>query len=409
MSIVDFGPLIKYYRTQRRMTQKELAEGICSIPHLSKIEHTSKEGNRETVALLLQRLGIEIEDVASKDEEIKALLGEFDNQMTFQIKAEADRVFSRLSELGNLIPFSSHIYTYELYKYRYLLFKGDDRDAEAQQELLKKHLKNFSRQERNLFDYFTSIHLMRHAKYHEADAILEKLDAEQAGGINLGEFLYHRAFAKGYTLQSGYAIYFGKKALQHFMEQHNFRRILHTLMLLGINYTHSNIYEEASACFEHLIRNAELLNEKELLPYVYHNMGLLQKKRKNAAQAIYFFEKSLSLQQEKGFNYLVTLNTLGETRFVEGDTAGAKKCFVEVFDLAAQLDSKKYLLLSTFYLMLDDGDPASFEYLESKVIPLLEEGKEHKDDLAHFYKLLADYFTREEKFEQAVYYLNKMT
>ncbi|WP_082687066.1 helix-turn-helix domain-containing protein [Bacillus sp. FJAT-27445] len=406
---MDFGPLIKYYRTQRRMTQKELAEGICSIPHLSKIEHNSKEGNKETMALLLERLGIEIEDVACKDEEIKTLLNEFDNQMTFQIKAQADHVYSRLLELGSLIPFSSHIYTYELYKYRYMLFKGNDSEAEAQQELLRKHLKNFTRQERNLFDYFTSIHLMRQAKYHEADAILDKLDAEQAGGINIGEFLYHRAFAKGYTLQSGYAIYFGKKALQHFMEQHNFRRILHTLMLLGINYTHSNIYEEASASFEHLIRNAELLDESELLPYVYHNMGLLQKKRKNTEQAIHYFEKSLSLQRDKGFNYLVTLNTLGETKFVEGDAAGAKRCFVEVFELADQLCSKKYLLLSTFYLMLDAKDPDSFKYLESKVIPLLEEGKEHKDDLAHFYKLLADYFTREGKFEQAVHYLKKMT
>ncbi|RDU36880.1 transcriptional regulator [Neobacillus piezotolerans] len=391
------------------MTQKELADGICSIPHLSKIEHNSKEGNKETIALLLERLGIEIEDVAGKDEEIKALLDEFDNQMTFQIKSEAERVYSMLLELGSLIPFSSHIYTYELYKYRYMLFKGNDGEAEAQHELLRKHLKNFSRQERNLFDYFTSIHLMRQAKYHEADAILEKLDAEQAGGINIGEFLYHRAFAKGYTLQAGYAIHFGKKALQNFMEHHNFRRILHTLMLLGINYTHSNIYEEASSCFEHLIRNAELLNEKELLPYVYHNMGLLQKKMQNTELAIHYFEKSLSLQLEKEFNYLVTLNTLGETRFMAGDTSGAKKCFAEVSQLADRLESKKYLLLSTFYLMLEAEDPASFEYLESKVIPLLEEGKEHKDDLAHFYKLLAAYFTREGKFEQAVHYLNKMT
>nr|WP_316571598.1 transcriptional regulator [Neobacillus sp. YIM B06451] len=390
------------------MTQKELAEGICSIPHLSKIEHTSKEGNRETVALLLQRLGIEIEDVASKDEEIKALLDEFDNQMTFQIKAEADRVFSRLSELGNLIPFSSHIYTYELYKYRYLLFKGDDREAEAQQELLKKHLKNFSRQERNLFDYFTSIHLMRHAKYHKADAILEKLDAEQAGGINLGEFLYHRAFAKGYTLQFGYAIHFGKKALQHFMEQHNFRRILHTLMIMGINYIYSNIFEEASACFEHVIRNAELLNEKGLLPQIYHNMGILQKKTQKLDQAVHYFKKSLSIQKDKGFYYLVTLNSLGETLYLKGEHANSRKCFEEVLRLADQLGNSKYMMVSSFYLMLFDSDPRAYEYLETKVIPLLEDGKELKDDLSYFYKLLADHFASDGKFEQAVHYLNKM-
>lgn len=405
---MDFGPLIKYYRTQRGMTQKELAEGICSIPHLSKIEHNSKEGNKETIAMLLERLGVEIEDVAGKDEEIKALLDEFDNQMTFQIKAEAERVYSLLLELGSLIPFSSHIYTYELYKYRYMLFRGEDSEAEAQHELLRKHLKNFSRQERNLFDYFTSIHLMRQAKYHEADAILEKLDAEKAGGINIGEFLYHRAFAKGYLLQFGYAIHFGKKALQHFMEQHNFRRILHTLMIMGINYIYSNIYEEASVCFEHVIRNAELLNEKELLPQIYHNMGILQKKIQKPEQAVHFFKKSLSIQKDKGFNYLVTLNSLGETLYLEGEHASARKCFEEVLQLADQLGNNKYMMVSSFYLMLYDADPKAYEYLETKVIPLLEDGKELKDDLSYFYKQLADHFASEGKFEQAVHYLNKM-
>ena len=406
---MEFGPLIKYYRTQRGMTQKELAEGICSIPHLSKIEHNSKEGNKETIALLLERLGVKIEDVAGKDKEIKSLLDDFDDKMTFQIKVEADRIFERLRELGSLIPFTSHIYTYELYKYRYMLFKGDVSAAEVQQELLRKHLKNFSRQERNLFDYFTSVHLMRQARYHQADLILEKLDAEFAVGINNGEFLYHRAFAKSHMLQPGHVIHFGKKALQHFMEQHNFKRILHTLMLLGINYTHSKIYEEASSCFEHLIRNAELLNETALLPQIYHNMGFLQRKMNMPDEAVYFFEKSLLMQKIKDINYLVTLYAIGETKHSEGDRKAAKNCFEEVFELAEQLNSRKYLLLSTFYLMLEEGDPKSYEHLETKVIPLLEEGKEHRDDLAHFYKLLANHFIKVEMFEKAVYYLDKIS
>nr|WP_275670694.1 tetratricopeptide repeat protein [Neobacillus notoginsengisoli] len=406
---MDFGPLIKYYRTQRGMTQKELAEGICSIPHLSKIEHNSKEGNKETIALLLERLGVKIEDVAGQEKEIKTLLDDFDDKMTFQIKTEADRIYSRLKELGGLIPFTPYIYTYELYKYRYMLFKGEDVAAEVQHDLLKKHLKNFSRQERNLFDYFTSIYLMRQARYHQADLILEKLDEEFAVGINNGEFLYHRAFAKSHMLQPGHVIHFGKKALQHFMEQHNFKRILHTLMLLGINFTHSKIYEEASSCFEHLIRNAELLKETNLLPQIYHNMGFLQRKMNRSEDAVRFFEKSLSMQEEKNINYLVTLYAIGETKHSEGERKEAKQCFEEVLELAEKLESNKYLLLSTFYLMLEDADPKAFELLETKVIPLLEEGKEHRDDLEHFYKFLANYFIKMEMFEKAVYYLNKIS
>ena len=72
-----------------------------------------------------------------------------------------------------------------------------------------------------------------------------------------GEFLYHLALVKSSLEQSGHAIHFGKMALQIFMNQHNFIRILHTLMLLGINYTHSNIYEEALECFQHLYPQCE--------------------------------------------------------------------------------------------------------------------------------------------------------
>ncbi|WP_043932252.1 helix-turn-helix domain-containing protein [Bacillus sp. EB01] len=405
---MEVGPLIKYYRTQRGMTQKELAEGICSIPHLSKIEHNSKEGNRETIALLLERLGIEVEDIEGKDGEIKQLLEDFDAAMNFQIRTEADLLFERLSGLGSLIHFSSYMYTYELYKYRYLLFKGYASDAESQNDLLRKQSNNFSRQERNLFDYFISIHLMSKAKYHQADLILERLDGQFMGNLSIGEFLYHRAFAKSHMLEPGHAIHFGKKALQHFMEQHNFRRILHVLMLLGINYTHSKIYEEASSCFVHLIRNAELLNEQALLPMIYHNMGFLQKKMQKPNQAIHFFEKSLSMKKEKGIDYLVTLYTIGETKHSIFETEVAKAYFEDVLALANELGSKKYKNLASFYLMLDSSEPKAYEYLQAKVIPLLEDGKEHKDDLAHFYKLLAEHYTQGGKFEQAVIYLNKI-
>ena len=99
--------------------------------------------------------------------------------------------------------------------------------------------------------------------------------------------------------QSGHAIHFGKMALQIFMNQHNFYRILHTLMLLGINYTHSNIYEEAQECFNHLIRNAELLKEEKLLPQIYHNMGYLQNKMKNAKEALLLRKKFSFAASEK--------------------------------------------------------------------------------------------------------------
>ena len=63
---MKIGSLIKYHRTKLGMTQNTLAMGICSIPHLSKIENNSKEGNRETIRLLLERLSINFQEEKRK-------------------------------------------------------------------------------------------------------------------------------------------------------------------------------------------------------------------------------------------------------------------------------------------------------------------------------------------------------
>ena len=406
---MEFGAMIKFYRTQKGMTQGELAKGICSVPHLSKIENNSKEANEETVALLLERLHINIKEVEENEGQIKLLLREFSSHINFYLKEEVEQTYQKLKSIEHLIPFSKYIYMWELYKYRYLLFKGFLDEAEGQRELLNKQKKNFSQHEDYLFRYYNAVCLMWKGQFKSADEILDFLHSEYENETANGEFLYHRAFIKSSLEQSGHAIHFGKIALHLFMNEHNFFRILHTLMLLGINYTHSNIYEEAEACFQHLIRNAEIVNEKELLPQIFHNMGYLQQKMKNFKQALYYFEKSLALQPKHNQDYLVTLYVIGELHYSLKSVEKAKEYFQEVYSLAKELGSKKFWLLAEFYLLYMETRVKGFKYLESKVIPYLEEANDHADDIILFYRMLADYYNQKGMVLDAVKYLNKIT
>jgi len=403
-----FGALIKFYRTQRGITQAELAKGICSVPHLSKIENNSKEANEGTIALLLERLNISLEEMEEKEVTIKTLLREFSYHINFYLKDGIDQTYQRIKEIEHFIPFSKYIYICELYKYRYLLLKGLFAEAEAQRDLLSKQKKNFSQHENYLFRYYNAIFLILKGQYKSADDLLEKLYIENDHETTSGEFLYHRALVKGFLEQSGHSIHFGNMALQIFMNQHNFTRILHVLMLLGINYTQSNIYEEAEGCFQHLIRNAELLKEEKMLPQIYHNMGYLQNKMKNVNKALYYYEKSLSLQPSRNQDYLFTLYDIGELHFMLDTTEKAKECFQEVCTLAKELSVKKLNLLAEFYLLHLVSKAKAFKFLESKVIPYLEETNEHAD-LGRFYKLLADHYQQNGKIVEAVNYLNKIS
>lgn len=406
---MEFGALIKFYRTQKGMTQAELAKGICSVPHLSKIENNSKEANEETISLLLERLDIGLEEMDEKEGLIQLLLGQLGEKINYYLKDKVDEIYQKLQEMEHIIPFSKYIYTYELYKYRYLLFKGFLAEAESQKDLLFKQKKNFSQHEEYLFRYFNAVCLIMKGQYKAADDLLEALYNEPSNETQNAEFFYHRAFVKGSLEQSGHAIHFGKMALQLFMNEHNFFRILHTLMMLGINFTQSNIYEEAEDCLKHLIRNAELLKQEKLLPQIYHNMGYLQNKKGNPKEALSYYEKSLALQPINNPNYLVTLYSIAEIQYGIEEIAKAKECFQVVSSLAKELGVKKYRLLADFYLFHIVSPEKAFKYLETKVIPYLEGTNEHHNDLTQFYKMLSDFYSEQGIYMEAVNYLNKIT
>ncbi|UZM99028.1 hypothetical protein OL548_33505 [Lysinibacillus sp. MHQ-1] len=44
-------------------------------------------------------------------------------------------------------------------------------------------------------------------------------------------------------------------------------------MSLALNYSRGKVFHEAIEIYEHLVRNVELLQQQQLLPAIYHNLG----------------------------------------------------------------------------------------------------------------------------------------
>ncbi len=403
---MQFGPLIKYYRTQKGFTQKELANGICSVSHLSKIENNGKEANDETISLLLDRLHISINRAEEQEKIISDLLKRLNEKIYFYQKNEVNDIINQLKEYEAIIPFTSYLHTYELYKMRYLLFLGKVHQADQQKEILTKLKKSFSQHEIYLFHYCNTVLYILKGQFEQADQQFDSLFQINHDSSS-GEFLYYRSMVKAALQQSGHAIHFAKAALQSYMNEHNFIRILHCLMLLGINYTHSGIFEEAKSCFNHLERNATLLNETNLLPQIYHNIGLLYKKLEDYDQAMLYLNKSLSLQLSPTTHYLVTQYVKGQVAFEIHLPEVAKEAFTITFTLSETLNNKKYSILSKYYLLALENQSKSIQYVILTVIPYLESSNENKDDLLMFYQLLSKHYHSTGMFEKAIYYLNK--
>ncbi|MEU2325269.1 helix-turn-helix domain-containing protein [Micrococcus luteus] len=59
---IDLSKVIYNQRIEKGMTQENLANGICSISYLSKLENKQLDPSKEILALLLDKLDIEIKD-----------------------------------------------------------------------------------------------------------------------------------------------------------------------------------------------------------------------------------------------------------------------------------------------------------------------------------------------------------
>ena len=162
---MKIGSLIKYYRTKLGMTQNEVAMGICSIPHLSKIENNNKEGNSETIRLLLERLNISVHDVEKSEQNIVGLLNDLQKHINYMENEKAKETMERLQKYEEIIGFTESIYLYELYKLRFYIFVKDYKLAENQLRWLNAHRLNFSQREMVLYLYYYALVLITKGKY----------------------------------------------------------------------------------------------------------------------------------------------------------------------------------------------------------------------------------------------------
>lgn len=399
---MKIGSIIKYLRTTSGITQEELSFGICSIPHLSKIENNRNEANTETLQLLLGKLGFSLDFINSKDNEINLLLQQWINNIHYFQKENALGTHKQLQKFIDYIPFSSYLYLYELYKFRYMLFGHNIQNARIQKNILSKQKINFSKHERCLFDYYSAILLILEGKNLQSSRLLEQIESVEVQKD--GEFYYHLSLVKGHLQQSSHSILYGKKALQYFCNEFNFKRILHTLMLLGISYTNSNLFKEAQECYKHLLRNVELLDGDEFSkPMVYQNFGYLLQRSGELEKASYYLEKSKELFPPDSEYFLINIYSLANTYYRLGDLDKALHYFKKTFGIASHCSNQKYLILSKFYtLLISRNHKKAYIYLEDKVIPYLENLQEHLDELKYFKSLLFAYHKNEGNLQTVV-------
>ncbi|WP_026693357.1 helix-turn-helix domain-containing protein [Peribacillus kribbensis] len=404
---MKLGSLIKAYRIRKNITQRELASGICSTPHLSKIENNTKEVNQDTLKLLLEKLDIDLKEVHEKEEKIGKLLDELHTAIIYIQRDKAAEIYNSLEELEELILYSSYINQFSLMKLRYYTFCGDLEKAEEHKSMLLKNKKNFSQQDHYSFTYYSAILLMTENKYEEAEELFMQLLTTNFLSKDIGEFYYYMALTKSLKEEPGVSVHYAKKALALFSENYNFIRIIHTLMLLGIHYTHTRIFKEAIDCYEHLLRSLEIFKDQEnLRPQIYHNMAYLYRKLEDNGEALKYYKLSLELQDPASPYYLTSLYGYADLLYIE-NMEDSFPAFKKLKTLAKKSGIKKYQHLAEYHLLLFKNEDEAFHYLENHLLPMLEKDNLQKVHGEELYSVLEKHYKSKGMYKEAITYMEK--
>jgi len=404
---MKIGSLIKYHRTKLGMTQNSLAMGICSIPHLSKIENNNKEANSETIRLLLERLNIDLQDVENSEHTIMQLLNDLQKHINYLENEKVKETMGKLQQYEEIICFTESIYLYELYKLRYYIFFRDNNLAEQQLRWLNIHRQNFSQHEKYLLLYYSALILIVRGKYEEADhELTHLLQLYPELGPLEGEVYYHLGLVKGRLEESSQAIIYGRKALQFYKDQFNFKRILYTLMSLALNYSRGKVFHEALEIYEHLLRNTELLQQTHLLPSIYNNLGDLYQKKGEYVDALEFYQKSVLIMSKDSENYLLGLLNVGVIQFRMEKWDDCVKTFTELKEQAITKNELIFNLIAKFYLhLLMEENVKAMEFLEGKILNYTSNSLDLKETNQQFHLILGEHYRQSGEFEKAILFL----
>ncbi|MFD1737324.1 helix-turn-helix domain-containing protein [Bacillus salitolerans] len=315
---MDIGVIIRGYRRGRQLTQEELASGICSISHLSKIENGSKEYNEETITLLLQRLDIDLNKIQNEINFFQKLLDELYKTIVYQDYESAKQKFSIIQGNNEKLILIGLNHLNEIISYRYYLFI---QDSEKYIELRKKLLRNcekFSQIESVLFSYFDAIYFILEGQLKKALELFSKLLDKSFQ--HFGDFYYHLALCMSLTHNPGAAILYSNKALEQYDIYNNFTRKIHTQMILAINYQRIGALLEAEHYYELLLTNSTRINDLKNIAYNSHNLSILKKAQKQFSKAVFLLQKSIQAAKEARVSYLPSLCELAEIYESQNET-----------------------------------------------------------------------------------------
>ncbi|MGX4668085.1 helix-turn-helix domain-containing protein [Cerasibacillus sp. JNUCC 74] len=274
---IETGSLIKLERKKRNMTQEELSEGIVSVSYLSKIENNKADVNPNTIKLLCNRLGIEINDNEKKYLEVEKKCKEW-YDMLFD-RYDKRVMTEKYEELQQLIStnINDQAITFEIHKIRYYIVLRDFKKALKQINDLHEMVDTFSDTHAYYWYKFKGDYYSFKEDYQQSmqcyQLAEEKIRLANIDEVEIADLHYALSIAHSKLLNGMEAINYAKKAMTVFQRDYNFVRCAQCHILLGISYQRIKMNDIAIKNYNQAMRLGKLENDEQIIQLTHLNLG----------------------------------------------------------------------------------------------------------------------------------------
>ncbi|MDQ0352588.1 tetratricopeptide (TPR) repeat protein [Alkalibacillus filiformis] len=384
MSLI--GKAIKWYRTEQDLTQEQLADGICSVTYISKLENGQMDLKEELVLQLTDRLQIDqYQLIGQPNEEFREVLKKWLYDIHIYHIPEAQKLKKQVEEMVNDCLYIEDQYTYFLAELGYCLLSDRLKDADALIEFIEKRRIIFEACEPFSFYKFVGIYYRRKGLYNNAIIHLEK--AEDILGDREDPEL-HLVMATIYSRLNNILVSnkHAQKAYSIFQEKLFYVRMIDCQVVLGVNYCLVGDFYSAEAYFNKLkeVDGEHLLDRTRA--NIYHHIAYIHFHKKEFDVAESYFKRVLQFNvNESDFlnsRYLLTYIYFSSNRYKL-----AKEYVQKGLILAYEHNHQRYQVkFKVLNMRLENDDEGLLQYLKEKVIPFFE-GNGENIELKHYYYL----------------------
>ncbi|WP_026675116.1 helix-turn-helix transcriptional regulator [Alkalihalobacterium bogoriense] len=404
-----FGQKIYYFRKLKGLTQEQLAQGICSISHLSKIENGHEAPSHHMLEHLCKRLGVSLSDIDSTENEscFNEQLDLWYNRLCDRDKQEATRLYRVLEKQVGQFQNPTILVKHTLFTFRYKLLMQDLDEASTLlcnltkvKGKLEPHLQYYYYLFSGLFSFKKADYLAALQDYQQAEKIHNDLRIQDP------EVYYHLSLVNMHLHRTYYSVKYAQLALSSFIQECNYARSIDCQNLLGVNETRVQNYTQAEKHLYDGLRVANLIHDNIQIGVTYHNLGYLFYSQGDYQKAMQYYTTSMNYyHEEDAIQNVRTYYRLARTCFMSGDYPKTLKWIEDGHHLAEKL--KKIEFVHHFQVMkhqVQKDNPLLFEaMLKEEVIPYFEE-KQIWYYVARYAEMLAEYYANDFKYKNSTYY-----